>query len=92
MTKINDLTVYAEEVAYGMFVVFARDLNGVWFQHEGPVVVDYFTEAQAEALVRRVRSAGAINEQHWICGNRGRDAYGSFEHETALIELEREAA
>jgi len=85
--KINRLTVIAHEIAEGVFAVNAKSLKGEWFQHNGPVAADYFTKAQADALVARVVIAGEIDRAHWTCGNGG--YYGTDDHEMALLEAEQ---
>jgi hypothetical protein len=85
MTKIDRLTIRADEVDAGVFAVQCRAIDGRWLQHEGPKGFAFFTEAQARALVARVYAACEVNEQHWISGGTG---YGTFDHEMALIEAE----
>lgn len=85
-TKIEFYSVHADEIEAGVFTVNAKGIDGTWFQHEGPKHFAFFTEAQATALVWKVRAAGEINEARWVSGGTG---YGTFEHEMAQIEAER---
>jgi hypothetical protein len=87
--KVDFYSVHASEIEAGIYVVEAKDMDGVWYQHQGPKHVAFFTEAQATALVWKVRAAGEINEAYWISGGTG---YGTADHEMALIEAERFAA
>jgi len=84
--RINRVTVFADEIANGVFAVIAKSLGGEWFQHNGPVEADYFTEAQASEVVRETQIAGQIDAARWTCGTGG--YFGSFDHEVAMIEAE----
>ncbi len=77
--------ITAVETEDGAYVVEAKTAGGRWFQHEGPKNFAYFTEAQAEKLVRSIKETMTINAQHWVSGGTG---YGSADHEMELIEAE----
>ena len=83
--KINRLTVFATEIADGVFAVNAKSIAGDWYQHNGPVGADYFTEEQAASLVKQVTAAGEINDAHWTCGTGG--YYGSDDYEMVLLQF-----
>jgi len=74
------------EVINGAFAVDVRTVSGTWFRHQGPKNFAYFTQQEAERLVRRIEYLGRIDPQYWIDGSAGH--YGSADHEYALIEAE----
>lgn len=89
-TKVYHFTVHPVRIEDGIFTVEATSVDGDLFYHGGTKDFPYFTEAQAQALVQKVRRSGQINDQYWVKDAGG--YYGTEDHEASLIEKEYFAA
>jgi hypothetical protein len=67
MTKIQYAGLY--RIEKGLYTLDAKLSDGSWVYHEGPRNYAYFTKAEAEALLARVRCAMQINLKHWSNGS-----------------------
>jgi hypothetical protein len=79
MVKIQYVGLF--RIEKGLYTLDAKLSNGEWVYHEGPRDYPYFTKAQAQALLNRVKGAMRINLDHWTDGKYHRDEMAEIERE-----------